>query len=352
MSELCAILFQDDKESVSMPIVISSRIRLARNLSGYKFPRHATHMELSRVADVCKSVLIGCKLLKDPKIFAMDSLDTTERCALIEAHLCSIELSKNEFGASLLVANDNSMAIMFNEEDHLRIQTFRKDFDFKTMWPAISELDDHIARSVDIAYDDNYGFLTSCPTNVGTGMRSSVMLHLPALVITSQINAIIGAVQKLGFAARGLFGEGTGASGGIFQISNQHTLGLSEIDIISRLCHVIVSVIASEELARKWLLKNKNLLVRDNLGRSFGLLSWSHTMGAEEAIRHLSNMRLAIDYGFLPQAWRPGLDNLMVCVQPSHIQLAAKKQLSSEERDVQRATAIRKFFEKIPSMRF
>ncbi|MDR2435957.1 MAG: ATP--guanido phosphotransferase [Puniceicoccales bacterium] len=352
MSELGAILFRGDTDSSSMPIVVSSRIRLARNLRGYKFPRHATRVELTRVSDTCKSVLMGCNLLKSPKVFAMDSLDTVERGALVEAHLCSIELSKSEFGASLLVADNNSTAVMFNEEDHLRIQSFRKDFDFKTMWPAINELDDFIARSVDIAYDDTYGFLTSCPTNVGTGMRGSVMLHLPALVITSQINAIISAVQKLGFAARGLFGEGTGASGGIFQISNQYTMGLSEIDIIARLCQVIVSVIASEELARKWLLKNRNLLVHDNLGRSFGLLSWSHTIGSEEAIRHLSNMRLAIDYGFLPQTWRPGLDNLMVSVQPSHVQFAANGPLSPEERDTQRATAIRKFFEKIPSLKF
>ncbi|MDR2720733.1 MAG: protein arginine kinase, partial [Puniceicoccales bacterium] len=347
MSELSATLFRDDSSSCSMPIVVSSRIRLARNLRGYKFPRHATHMELARVSDVCKSVLMGCDLLKDLKIFAMDTLNPVERCALIEAHLCSIELSKSEFGAGLLVANNNSTAIMFNEEDHLRIQSFRKDFDFKTMWPEISELDDYIAHSVDIAYDDNYGFLTACPTNVGTGMRSSVMLHLPALVITSQINAIINAVQKLGFVARGLFGEGTGASGGIFQISNQYTIGLSEIDIISRLCQVVISVIASEELARKWLLKNRNLFVYDNLGRSFGLLSWSYTMGSEEAIRHLSNMRLAIDYGFLPQTWRSNLDNLMVDIQPSHIQLAANGPHSSEERDIQRATIIRQFIEQL-----
>ncbi|MDR3273952.1 MAG: ATP--guanido phosphotransferase [Puniceicoccales bacterium] len=335
-----------------MPIVVSSRIRLARNLSGYKFPRHATHMELSRVGEICRSVLVGCKLLKEPKIFAIDGLSATERCALVEAHLCSIELSKSEFGSSLLVANDNSTAIMFNEEDHLRIQAFRQDLDFKSMWLAIGELDDYIAHSMDIAYDDNYGFLTSCPTNVGTGMRGSVMLHLPGLVVTGQINAVISAMQKLGFVVRGLFGEGTSAFGSIFQISNQYTLGMSEIDIISRLYQVIISVIANEELARKWLLKNRNLLVYDNIGRSFGLLKWSYTMGSEEAIRHLSNMRLAIDYGFLPQAWRAGLDNLMVNVQPSHIQLADDKQLSVEERDIRRAMVIRKFFEKIPSLKF
>ncbi|MDR0595815.1 MAG: ATP--guanido phosphotransferase [Puniceicoccales bacterium] len=352
MNELRKVLFRDDQETTSMPIVISSRIRLARNLKGYKFPRHSTRMELSRVAETCKSILLGCKLLKDPKIFAIDSLSATERCALVEAHLCSIELSKSEFGAGLLVANGNSSAVMFNEEDHLRLQIFRQDLDFKTMWLRISEFDDYIAHSTNIAYDANFGFLTSCPTNVGTGMRSSVMLHLPGLVITSQVNVVINAVQKLGFVVRGLFGEGTSASGSIFQISNQYTLGLSEIDIISRLYQVIISVIANEELARKWLLKNKSLAVCDNIGRSFGALSWSHTMGSEEAISHLSNMRLAVDYGFLPQAWRAGLDCLLVNVQPSHIQLANDKQLSTEERNIQRATAIRKFFEKMPSLKF
>ncbi|MDR1255408.1 MAG: ATP--guanido phosphotransferase [Puniceicoccales bacterium] len=352
MSELCQFLFEEGKKSTSMPVVISSRIRLARNLMGYRFPRHATHMELSRVAEACKSTLLNCELLSEPKIFAIDGLGATERCALVEAHLCSIELSKSEFGASLLVTNDKSTAIMLNEEDHLRMQVFRQDLEFKSMWFAISEIDDHISRSVKIAYDDNYGFLTSCPTNVGTGMRGSVMLHLPGLVITGQINAVIGAVQKLGFVARGLFGEGTSASGCIFQISNQYTLGLSEIDIMARLNQVIVSVIANENLARKWLLKNRSLLVYDNVGRSFGLLSGSYTMESEEAIRHLSNMRLAVDYGFLPQAWRPDIDSLIVNVQPSHVQLASNKQLSTEERDIERAEMIRKFFEKMPSLKF
>jgi protein arginine kinase len=351
MNKLANILFSDNKKSTSMPVVISSRIRLARNLSGYKFPRHATNSELSHVMDICKSVLIGCKFLQDPKILEIDSLGAVERCALVESHLCSIELSKSDFGAGLLVSNENSTAIMFNEEDHLRIQLFRSDLDFKAMWLAISDIDDHISNSTRVAYDSTYGFLTACPTNVGTGMRGSVMLHLPALVVTGQIGTIISAVQKLGFAVRGLFGEGTSAAGSVFQISNQHTLGLSEVDILSRLYQIIASVIENEELARNWLLKNRGILVRDNIGRSFGALSWSYSIGAEEANRHLSNVRLAIDYGFLPSSWRTGLDSLMVQSQPSHIQLASAKTLSSEEHDVLRADIVRKFFEKIPPLK-
>jgi protein arginine kinase len=220
------------------------------------------------------------------------------------------------------------------------------------MWMMISEIDDHISKLTDIAYDPTYGFLTSCPTNVGTGMRGSVMLHLPALTIISQISNVISAVQKLGFTVRGLFGEGSSASGSIFQISNQHTLGLSEVDILSRLYQIITSVIENENLAREWLLKNKLLSVKDNIGRSFGLLRWGQTMGSEEAISHISNMRLAVDYGFLPVEWRTGLDALIVAIQPSHIQLANNISLSAEERDVQRANVLRSFFERIPPLKY
>lgn len=352
MSELNDILFSNKVIKSSMPIVVSSRIRLARNLEDYKFPQYASNIELSQVADLCKSVLVGCKSLKNPKIFAIDKLNANERCALVEAHLCSIELAKTNVGGCLLISDNNASVVMINEEDHLRLQVFSSDLDFKQLWLSISEIDDYISSSINIAYDDNYGFLTACPTNVGTGMRGSVMVHLPGLVLSGQINTVIGAVQKLGFVARGIYGEGSSSLGSLFQFSNQHTLGLSEVDILSRLYQIIMSVIDNEEIARKWLLKNRYSWLHDAIGRSFGLLCWSYSMSSEEAISHLSNMRLAVDFGYINEDYRTGIDRLMTDIQPSHIQVSVGPTIEDSKRDINRSEILRNFFVKIPELKF
>lgn len=352
MSEIKDIIFSDSAIRSSMPIVISSRIRLARNFKSYRFPYYADANDLTEVANICKNILVGCKLLKDPKIFEISKLKSREKFSLVESHLCSVELIKSDKNSFLLVSNNNSVVIMVNEEDHLRLQVFSRDLDFKNLWMTISEIDDYISSSVDIAYDEVYGFLTSCPTNVGTGMRGSVMMHLPGLTLGGQIFSVISAIQKLGFIVRGIYGEGSNSLGSIFQISNQHTLGLSEVDILSRLHQIIMSVIENEEIARKILLKNRYTLLRDTIGRSFGLLANSYIMGENEAINHLSNIRLAIDLGYLESDYRCHIDNLMTSIQQSHIKVLLNLDSNDVECDIKRADILKKVFTSIPTLQF
>lgn len=351
MNEIQDIIFSEGVQS-ALPIVMSSRIRLARNLSNYKFPRYASEPELVKVSDLCKSVLIGCKAFESPKIFEIDKLKFDEKFALVESHLCSLEMAKSGKGSCLLVSNKNSVVLMINEEDHIRAQIFGPNLDFKQLWMAISEIDDYILSSVNIAYHEIYGFLTACPMNIGTAMRGSVMMHLPGLVLSGQLGIVVSAVQKLGFVVRGIYGEGSNSLGGIFQLSNQHTLGLSEVDILSRLNQIVLSVIENEELARKWLLKNRYATTRDAIGRSFGSLFSSYSMCINEAINHLSNMRLAIDLGYLPPECRAHIDHLMSVVQPAHIKITLNSEANDQECDIKRADILRKFFAKIPAPRF
>ncbi len=352
MNDIKTIIFSENASQASMPIVISSRIRLARNLNDHKFPQYASSSELNKVSDLSKSILVGCRLLKDPKIFEISKLDFNEKFALVESHLCSMELAKAGKGSCLLVSNNNSVVIMINEEDHLRAQVFSSDLDFKHLWSTLNEIDDYILSSVNIAYDHTYGFLTACPTNIGTGMRGSVMLHLPGLVLSMQINSMISAIQKLGFVVRGIYGEGSSSLGGIFQLSNQHTLGLSEVDILSRLHQIIISVTENEELARKWLIKNRYLALRDAIGRSFGILSCSYSMNASEAINHLSNMRLAIDLDYLPADYRSSVDRFITYIQPSHIKVSLGSSASDAECDMKRADILKQFFSRISAPQF
>lgn len=351
MSTVKDVVYSDNVQS-SMPIVMGSRVRLARNLKGYRFPKFADEAELYKVSELCKSVLIGCKALKSPKIFEIDKLSVDERFSLVESRLCSIELARSGPGSFLLVSDDNSVAIMINEEDHVRIQVFGHDLALKHLWGRVSEIDDFIISAVDVAYDDVYGFLTACPANVGSGLRASVIMHLPGLVLSKQMNSVISAVQNLGFIVNGVYSEGSNALGGIFQFANQHTLGLSENDILLRLSQVVFSICENEELARRWLLKNRCTDTRDAIGRSFGTLSNSYKIEIEEAIVHLSNMRLAIDLGYLGEEHRKDIDKLIARVQPAHIKLSMSSDANYLECDMKRAEILRQAFQHIPAPEF
>jgi protein arginine kinase len=241
---------------------------------------------------------------------------------------------------------------MINEEDHLRIQVFRYDLNFKAMFEKINGIDDHLSSCLDIAFDGHYGFLTSCPTNVGTGMRASVMLHLPAMVIIKQMSSLVLAVQKLGFVVRGLFGEGSEAQGNFFQISNQQTLGLSELDILSRLAQIIKSIIGYELGAREIVKKERFVWLYDSIGRALGILRGCFCMASEDAINYISMMLLASDIGCLPESLRGDLVQLMMRMQSSHIQMLGNKPMKAAERDIKRAEILRDFFSKAPDIKF
>ena len=239
---------------------------------------------------------------------------------------------------------------MVNEEDHLRIQVLSNGLDFEKVWKLADTLDSGIESNLDYAFDSQLGFLTACPTNLGTGMRASVMMHLPGLVMSKNMDKVINAVNHLGIAVRGLFGEGSDASGSIFQISNQQTLGESETAILERLQVTLDNIVHQEKMARKKLMEDDGTRLVDKISRAAGSLKHCYLTQSSEAMDHLSLIRLAADFGFLPEKFRSLADRMFIEVQPGHVQLSAGKPIEPGERDRLRAETLRKEFVRIPQL--
>jgi len=242
-----------------------------------------------------------------------------------------------------------TLSIMINEEDHLRMQSIRSGLQLKQAFKLIDKVDSELEHKLDFAFHPQLGYLTACPTNVGTGMRASAMVHLPALVLSEQINQVIQAVNKIGLAVRGLYGEGTEALGNLFQVSNQTTLGEKEDDIINRLNKVIEQIIEHEQNARGTLLQKKPTTLLDHVGRGYGILRHAYSMNSKEALNHLSFMKLGIDLGLFPEEWRVPNDELFMETQPAHLQKGSQQKLAAEERDALRAEIIRVKLAKFPA---
>jgi protein arginine kinase len=230
---------------------------------------------------------------------------------------------------------------LINEEDHLRMQALRPGFQIQDAWQAIDKLDSALEKKLEYAFDDDLGYLTACPTNLGTGIRVSAMLHLPGLVLAEQINPIIQSVNKLGLAVRGLYGEGTEALGNVFQVSNQMTLGESETAIVERLEKVLSQIIEHEENARQSLLEKKPKVVFNHIGRAYGILANAHSISSKETMNLLSLLRLGVDLGLFPDTSRSLVDELFLITQPAHLQKRISDKLSAEERDLVRADMVR-----------
>jgi protein arginine kinase len=237
---------------------------------------------------------------------------------------------------------------MINEEDHLRMQSIRSGLDLAAAHAALGKLDTELEEQVRFAWDKRFGYLTACPTNLGTGMRASAMLHLPALVLGEQVNQVIQAVNKIGLAVRGLYGEGTEALANLFQVSNQHTLGEREGDIIARLEKVIQQIITHERNARRKLLEDSPHKICDHIGRAYAALRFAHIIESKEALTHLSMLRMGADMGVLPASEARLIDTLLVEIQPAHLQTAAQRKLSGEERDILRAEVLRRRLHHLP----
>lgn len=324
-------------------IAISSRIRLARNIQGMPFPAAAAAKQLEQVQDAAeqalkKSTVIGKKYLD----FHMSDYSDVERQILLERRLISSEFLKKDQHTSLFVKQDESCAVMINEEDHLRIQALRPGLQLLKVWEQINKLDSELEKSLPYVYDSQLGYLTSCPTNVGTGMRASVMLHLPGLVLSGKINAAIQGINKLGMAVRGIFGEGTDNRGNLFQVSNQSTLGESETQIIERLSTVITQLVTHEKNCRSNLLKNKKYFLLDHVGRSYGILRHAYTLSSEEALNSLSDIRIGVDMGMFNSVDLHTVNKLFLTINPAHLQKFAQKELNSQDRDIFRAAFVRK----------
>jgi len=322
-------------------IALSSRIRLARNIEGIPFPISADREKMLNTMVAVQMAVKKGKCLDSYFEFTMANLKELDRKFLLERRLISREFMANHNGGALIVNRDEDIGVMINEEDHIRIQAMRPGFQIREVWEQINKFDDKFSSELPYAFDNNLGYLTSCPTNVGTGMRASVMLHLPGLVLTNQIHAVIQGVSKLGLAVRGFFGEGTENLGNLYQISNQSTLGESEEQIIDRLSSVIKQIISHEKSARQTLLEKRQNFLLNHIGRAYGILRHAYIISSEETLNSLSALRMGVDMGMFSSIDIHTVNELFVIIQPAHLQKYAKKELHSEERDVFRASLVR-----------
>ncbi len=322
-------------------IVMSSRVRLARNLRSLPFPGWAKKAERIKALETIRPAVESLPQLTGAFSETMDNLGQLDKLILVERHLISREHAAKNAGSGLVLNKEESLCVMINEEDHLRMQALRPGLQLQQAWLAIDQIDSELERKLDYAFTSALGYLTACPTNLGTGIRVSAMLHLPGLVLAEQINQIIQSVNKLGLAVRGLYGEGTEALGNVFQVSNQMTLGEVEVDIVERLNKVLLQIIEHEENARGMLLEKKPKIVFNFIGRAYGILANAHSITSKETMNQLSLMRLGIDLGEFPTADRALIDELFVITQPAHLQKKYTEKLAAEERDVLRADMLR-----------
>ncbi|HEX8295192.1 MAG TPA: protein arginine kinase [Chthoniobacteraceae bacterium] len=322
-------------------IVISSRVRLARNLQKFAFPGWAKKTERLQILETIKPRVEELPEMADAHSVYSQDLSALEKQVLVERHLISREHAAKGVGSAVVMNKKQTLSIMINEEDHLRLQALRSGLQVKAVFKMIDKVDSALEERLDYAFHSKLGYLTACPTNVGTGMRASAMLHLPALVMSEQINQVIQAVNKIGLAVRGLYGEGTEALGNLFQVSNQTTLGEKEEEIIARLHKVIEQIIEHEQNARANLLQKQTTKLLDQVGRSYGLLRYAHSMNSKEALNLLSFMKLAVCLGFFDETCRQPIDELFMETQPAHLQKGTQQKLAAEERDALRADIIR-----------
>ncbi|UXR49858.1 protein arginine kinase [Staphylococcus simulans] len=330
MSEHSMYMSSWMQQNEATPVVMSSRIRLARNLNNHVHPLMFTSdVEGQKVINEVQDAL------PDLKVLNMQTITHTDKLKLVAKHLISKELIEQPASAVLL-NDDESLSIMVNEEDHIRIQTMSSDMDLEALYQEASEIDDQLDRALDISFDEDLGYLTTCPTNIGTGMRASVMLHLPGLSIMKRMNRIAQTINRFGFTIRGIFGEGSQVYGHIYQVSNQLTLGRTEEQIIETLTEIVQQIIAEEMQIRKQLDYHNLVEMQDRIYRSLGLLRYSRIMSMEEASTRLSEVKLGIDLGYidLPEF---NFNQMMVAIQSPFL-IDEAQQISIKE---QRANIIR-----------
>lgn len=323
-------------------IVVSSRVRLARNCVEYPFPPRLNIDQAIQVVETFKSAVKNTKNDLSKQLVFIDStkMPPLEKGCLVEKHLVSRDFAyKNEI-TGLVVSKDETISLMINEEDHLRIQSILQGLQISKCWENCNMIDNIIEENIQYAYSDEFGYLTSCPTNVGTGMRVSIMAHLPALAMLGYLRNIIDTVNKLGVAVRGLYGEGSDFMGNLYQLSNQISLGQPEEEIISKIEIIAQRIIEQENLAREKLMESRALL-EDRVFRSYGIFSNARILTSNECMKLLSDVRLGIELGIIKNVNIRMINDLMVVTQPANLQKHYKSPLTPEDRDVKRAELIR-----------
>ncbi|RCW41248.1 MULTISPECIES: protein arginine kinase [unclassified Halanaerobium] len=320
-------------------VVVSSRIRLARNLENFLFPNKADRKTRSEIIAFLKNN-VEVFSSDDYMFMKMDQLDNIEKELLYEKNFISAEHAR-ENSERALVINDN-ISVMINEEDHLRIQIISPGLNFNELWEKIDLLDDKIEEDVDYAFSEKLGYLTSCPTNVGTGLRASAMCHLPALTLTGRLRNILGAIGKFGLTVRGVYGEGSSSSGGLYQISNQITLGHSEKEIIENLYSILGHIIYEERKSRQLLINNKYDNIKDSVQRSLGILKYSHQIEEEEALKLLAKVKFGHDTGLIEKGdvENDFFSDLLINVRPAHLQIS-EENIDQENLNIIRSEVIK-----------
>ncbi len=322
-------------------VVVSTRVRLARNFQDMPFP---VRMRKEQGVKVIEKIQITLLKNADVKFnyISMQELGAINKQAMMEKHLISPEMLQDVHSRGVFLNKDESISIMLNEEDHLRVQCLFSGMQLQNAWKLANKIDNILEQEIEYAYNEQYGYLTCCPTNTGTGLRASVMIHLPALTMTGYLNSLLTAVGKLGLAVRGLYGEGTEARGHIFQISNQVTLGISEEETIENLKGIVKQIIEKERVARQRLLKGSRLQLEDRLYRSYGVFRNARIMTSEEFMKFISDVRLGIYLDIIKDIQIETVNELMIATQPANIMLQFGETLSAEQRDIKRAEIIRK----------
>ncbi|OGS22636.1 MAG: protein arginine kinase [Elusimicrobia bacterium RIFOXYA2_FULL_39_19] len=325
-------------------IVISSRIRLARNIPGVQFPSKADKSTQVNVFDTLVAVIPEVAELRNAQVLRLNDFDKIDRRLLMERHLISHELAVKTNGEpGLVYKNTEEVSIMINEEDHYRLQIITPELSLKKSWETLSKIDDELNAKLNFSFHKRFGYLTACPTNVGTGIRVSCLLHLPALAMTENIDKLVNGLTKVNVSVRGFYGEGSQPLGDIFQISNSVTLGKTENEIIESFIKVIHTVSKYEQEAREKLLqKEARHKIEDRIHRAYGILSYAKTIDSEEAILHLTSLKLANELNIELNFDKDQIDQLIFIIQPGHLQQIQNSELNSQQRDIARADIIRK----------
>ncbi|MCK6457749.1 MAG: protein arginine kinase [Phycisphaerae bacterium] len=324
-------------------VVISSRVRLARNIRTYPFVSKADPETRDELCELLRASIKSASKDREWSYVDLSPLDELDRQVLVERHLISRQHADGDGCRGVAFSPTETVALMVNEEDHLRMQSIRSGLRLDEVWQEINGIDDLLEDRLEYAFHPRYGYLTACPTNVGTGIRVSVMLHLPGLKLTNEIERVFRAARELRLAVRGLFGEGTEASGDFFQVSNQCTLGRSEEDIVNEFkTQVLPRVIEYERQARQALIRDRALVLDDKIWRSYGMLRNARTISSEETLAHLSLLRLGIHLERMNAVDLQTINELFLMTQPAHLQKMLGHRLTGEQRSAARAEFIRK----------
>ena len=334
-----------EKSGKESDVVISSRIRLARNLKDFPFALKLKKEDKNKIAKTIENAILKEEQFKDKfQVIDIEKLNQGQRVSLVEKHLVSPEFISKTEGRHLILSKDESISLMINEEDHIRLQVMKEGLSLEESYDIANKIDEFLDEHLSYAFDKKLGYLTACPTNLGTGMRASIMLHLPALQESGSINRISSGLLKLGFAIRGTYGEGSAVKGALYQLSNQVSLGISESEAIKNLKDIAAQLISQERAARESMLKHEEVL--DMIGRSLGILLNAKMINNDEFMELISNIRLGIGIGEIKNISYDTINSLIVNCQPATLSLISNENLNGRQRDIKRASLIKETLSK------